>query len=228
MSVESVIRGYLYLNVYEETARSIPHRKRLSNPYIGLDRPWSFQEFEILRFKDNSHIKVVWLSSLSTGCLCPQGNDPGTHFCAAGMIMAMKNSSDTIGNRNRDFPACSAVRQPTAPPRVFDQVHRPRTSGHSVRSHYSKCEIYDTEMEWQALLRWLEVNDTKTKNKRQFVIQDRYSGIFFHRNKKKIQQVMSALCPLSPDDGAYSGHTTVHNMSLYLLFSRIHLQVMHS
>jgi len=46
--------------------------------------------------------------------------------------------------------------------------------------------------------------------------------------KKKCQQVMSALCPLSPDDGAYSGHTTVHNMSLYLLFSRIHLQVMHS
>jgi len=27
----------------------------------------------------------------------------------------MKNSSDTIGKRNRDLPACSAVRQPTAP-----------------------------------------------------------------------------------------------------------------
>jgi len=30
----------------------------------------------------------------------------------------MKNSNDTIGNRNRDLPACSAVRQPTAPPRA--------------------------------------------------------------------------------------------------------------
>ena len=31
----------------------------------------------------------------------------------------MKNSNDTIGNRNRDLTACSAVSQPTAPPRAF-------------------------------------------------------------------------------------------------------------
>ena len=30
----------------------------------------------------------------------------------------MKNSSDTIGNRTRDLPACRAVSQPTAPPRT--------------------------------------------------------------------------------------------------------------
>jgi hypothetical protein len=29
--------------------------------------------------------------------------------------MSMKNSNDTIGNRTRDLPACSAVPQPTAP-----------------------------------------------------------------------------------------------------------------
>jgi hypothetical protein len=29
--------------------------------------------------------------------------------------MSMKNSKDTIGNRTRDLPACSAVPQPTAP-----------------------------------------------------------------------------------------------------------------
>jgi hypothetical protein len=29
--------------------------------------------------------------------------------------MSMKNSSDTIGNRTRDVPVCSAVPQPTAP-----------------------------------------------------------------------------------------------------------------
>ena len=28
----------------------------------------------------------------------------------------MKNSNDTIGNRTRDLPACSAEPQPTAPP----------------------------------------------------------------------------------------------------------------
>ena len=32
--------------------------------------------------------------------------------------MSMKNSSDTIGNRNRDLLACSAVPQPTALPRA--------------------------------------------------------------------------------------------------------------
>ena len=33
--------------------------------------------------------------------------------------MSMKNSGDTIGNRTRDLPACSAVPQPTAPPRAL-------------------------------------------------------------------------------------------------------------
>ena len=32
--------------------------------------------------------------------------------------MSMKNSNYTIGNRTRDLPACSAVPQPTGPPRA--------------------------------------------------------------------------------------------------------------
>ena len=32
--------------------------------------------------------------------------------------LCQKISSDTIGNRTRDLPACSAEPQPTAPPRV--------------------------------------------------------------------------------------------------------------
>jgi len=58
----------------------------------------------------------------------PPGNIPGTHLCwrlirpqghsAAGRIMSMKNFIVTIGNRTRDLPACSAVPQPTAPPRA--------------------------------------------------------------------------------------------------------------
>jgi hypothetical protein len=35
--------------------------------------------------------------------------------------MSVKNS-DTIGNRTRDLPACSAVPQPIAPPRVPPEV----------------------------------------------------------------------------------------------------------
>ena len=52
------------------------------------------------------------------------GNIPGTHFrlrlsqpqghSAAGRIMTMQNSSDTVRNRTRDLPACSSVPQPTA------------------------------------------------------------------------------------------------------------------
>jgi hypothetical protein len=35
-----------------------------------------------------------------------------------GRIMSMKNSSDIIGNRTRDLTVCSAVPEPTAPPRT--------------------------------------------------------------------------------------------------------------
>jgi len=58
----------------------------------------------------------------------PPGNIPGTHFCwrlsqpqdhsAAGRIMLMKNSSDTIGNLTRDLPTYSTVPQPNALPRA--------------------------------------------------------------------------------------------------------------
>ena len=62
----------------------------------------------------------------------PPGNIPGTHLCwrlsrpqghsAGGRIMSMKNSNDTIGNRTRDLLACSAVPQPTAPPRAPEPI----------------------------------------------------------------------------------------------------------
>jgi hypothetical protein len=58
----------------------------------------------------------------------PLENIPGAHFCerlnqpqghsAASRIMLMKNSNDSIGNRTRDLPNCSAVPQPTAPSRA--------------------------------------------------------------------------------------------------------------
>ena len=47
-------------------------------------------------------------SGLLTGRLYP----PGLHcHSAAGSIKSTKNSNDTIGNRTRDLPACSAVPQ---------------------------------------------------------------------------------------------------------------------
>jgi hypothetical protein len=74
-------------------------------------------------------MKVVRLSALPTGRFYPPGNIPGTHFCymlsrlqehsAAGRIISIKNSHDTIGNRTCGLPACVALPQPTAPPRAL-------------------------------------------------------------------------------------------------------------
>ena len=41
----------------------------VSNPIIGLDRPWGFKEVEAPRFQDNRHLKVLRLSTLRTGRL---------------------------------------------------------------------------------------------------------------------------------------------------------------
>jgi hypothetical protein len=48
--------------------------------------------------------------------------------------MPMKKSTDTIGNRTRDLPACSAVPQPTAPP-------RPRYGKMESRFEFSMQEL---------------------------------------------------------------------------------------
>ena len=70
-------------------------------------------------YHNNRRMRVVRLSSLSTGRFYPPGNTPDTHFCqrlsrpqghsVAGRFMLTKNSNDTIGNRTRNLPVCSAV-----------------------------------------------------------------------------------------------------------------------
>ena len=94
-----------------------------------MDRPLRLQEVEVPKFQDSRHTKVVTLSALCTGHIYTPVNIPGTHFCkrlnqpqgssTAGRIMSMKNSNDTIRNRTRDLPDCSAQPQPTAPPAAF-------------------------------------------------------------------------------------------------------------
>ena len=85
--------------------------------------------------------------------LLPPGNIPGTHFCqrlsqpqghsAAGRILSMTNSNDTIGNRTRDIPAFSAVPQPTslpaACPLTFIYVFR-KERRHCKPSYHSSFE----------------------------------------------------------------------------------------
>jgi hypothetical protein len=46
----------------------------------------------------------------------------------------MKNSTDTIGNRTRDRPGCSAVPQPTAPPTAYHAAQSKMRNRHSLNS----------------------------------------------------------------------------------------------
>jgi hypothetical protein len=90
-----------------------------SNPITGLDRPWGFQQAEAPTFQDNWHIKVVRLSAPTYRPPLPSRKYSWYSFLLeAGRIMSMKSSNDTIGNRTRDLPGCSAVPQPTAPLRA--------------------------------------------------------------------------------------------------------------
>jgi len=88
----------------------------------------SIQEAEVIRFRDNRHMKVVRLSALRSSRLYPPGDISGTHFsyrqsrpqgCStAGRIIPMENSSDTIRNQTRGLAACAAVIQSTTPLRA--------------------------------------------------------------------------------------------------------------
>jgi hypothetical protein len=57
--------------------------------------------------------------------------------------MSMKNSSDTIENRTRDLPACSAVPQPTSPPSAHHYTARLTKDGslYDADTHTSKWSI---------------------------------------------------------------------------------------
>jgi hypothetical protein len=100
---------------------------RLGGAAIPL-QPWTGREGS--GFQDSWHMKTVSLSALHIGRVYPPGNIPDTPFCwrlsqlqghsAAGRIMSLINSIDTIGNRTRVLSTFSAMPQPTAPPTVAD------------------------------------------------------------------------------------------------------------
>ena len=53
--------------------------------------------------------------------------------------MPMKNSSDTIGDRTRNLPTCSAVPQPTAPPRAPSDL---RVEGNSGKNSWNRSRSF--------------------------------------------------------------------------------------
>jgi hypothetical protein len=87
-------------------------------PLQAWSGPGGFRKLKFSYFMTTAQDgdKVVSLTHRSP--LSP-GNTPGNHFCyrlsrpqghsATGRCMSLKNSSETIGNRTRDLPVCSAV-----------------------------------------------------------------------------------------------------------------------
>jgi hypothetical protein len=73
------------------------------------------QHLVYIRMWEPPLVKSEWEMASSHSDLTTGGHN------AAGRIMSMKNSSDTIGNRTSDLPACSAVPQPTATTRAPTQ-----------------------------------------------------------------------------------------------------------
>jgi hypothetical protein len=88
------------------------------------------QEIGAPRFHDR-HMEVVSLLNTTHRSPSASNNIPGIPFrwrlsrpqshSAAGMIMSMKNSSDTIGNQTRNLRACGAVPKPTTPLHVSNE-----------------------------------------------------------------------------------------------------------
>ena len=102
---------------------------RLYTVKVNLSRyrPLWFQQVEAPEFVYSRHRKVVLCQPYAPAVFTPrkdswysfllEAESPQGHN-ATERIKSLKNSSDSIGNRTRDLLVCSAVPQPTAPPRT--------------------------------------------------------------------------------------------------------------
>jgi hypothetical protein len=75
--------------MFESVSRKLKFDESLTRQTSALNEdlrkavPDTFQkhlEVDVARISVNRHVKVVRLSALRTGRLCPKGKIPGTHF----------------------------------------------------------------------------------------------------------------------------------------------------
>jgi hypothetical protein len=110
-----------------------------SNPCTGLERRWGFQEVEAPTFHDNRHMKVAYVPAAFTHMKYAI-SDTGW---VEGLCQLYY---DTIGNRTRDLAACSAVPQPTAPPRAARLFQLQEDNPHiNQLVHFSTVSILDSK-----------------------------------------------------------------------------------
>jgi hypothetical protein len=101
--------------------------KKTKHSKLSLCRPRKTEVARIFKHEDGNVVSPTHRPPLPTGKI------RGTHFCqrlhlpqghsAAEWIRSMKNASGPIGNQTRDLPACSAVPQRTAQPRLSSAIH---------------------------------------------------------------------------------------------------------
>jgi hypothetical protein len=86
------------------------HSKRQSNPCTGLKKPRGFQVFDVHRFQESQHMKVVRLSALGTAAFTAQK----TFLAQTELIPGLYRHRKDYAKRTRDLPVCSAVTQPSS------------------------------------------------------------------------------------------------------------------
>jgi hypothetical protein len=79
---------------------------------------------------------------------------------AAGRMMSMKISSDTMGNRTRELPVCSSVPQPTAPHFRINNCKKKKTA---VNIHTFLTSLVITFRLWISYVRWIMLCDSRAR-----------------------------------------------------------------
>ena len=138
------LEGIIYLATWTWPVFWTPNLALLARSILGLRKFRDFVKVKQSHYRSGQPLRAPggWGSQISRQSAhegdkvvspmqwlpLPHWKCSWTHFCywlsrsqghsAAGRIISMKTFKDIIGNRTRDLPACSAVSQPTAPPRA--------------------------------------------------------------------------------------------------------------